>query len=42
MANNWMVRAGRGGIYNEDFEKGLLLLVGLALVNYLNIQPKII
>jgi restriction system protein len=24
MPNNWMVRAGRGGIYSEDFEKGLV------------------
>ena len=22
MSNNWMIRAGRGGVYIEDFEKG--------------------
>jgi len=26
MVNNWMVRAGRGGIYSEDFEKGLVAI----------------
>ncbi|MEH6502703.1 MAG: restriction endonuclease [Cycloclasticus sp.] len=26
MANNWMVRAGRGGIYSEDFEKGYVAI----------------
>jgi len=26
MSNNWMVRAGRGGIYIEDFEKGYVAI----------------
>jgi restriction system protein len=26
MNNNWMVRAGRGGIYSEDFEKGFVAI----------------
>lgn len=26
MSNNWMVRAGRGGIYSEDFEKGYVAI----------------
>lgn len=26
MTNNWMVRAGRGGIYSEDFEKGYVAI----------------
>jgi len=26
MANNWMIRAGRGGIYSEDFEKGYVAI----------------
>lgn len=26
MKNNWMVRAGRGGIYSEDFEKGFVAI----------------
>ena len=26
MKNNWMVRAGRGGIYIEDFEKGYVAI----------------
>jgi hypothetical protein len=28
MTNNWMVLAGRGGIYSEDFEKELSVLDG--------------
>ena len=24
--NNWMVRAGRAGIYSEDFEKGYVAI----------------
>jgi len=31
MTNNWMVRAGRGGIYSEDFEKGYVAIGWSAL-----------
>jgi len=26
MNNTWMIRAGRGGIYIEDFEKGYVAI----------------
>lgn len=26
MTNNWMVRAGRGGVYSEDFEQGFVAI----------------
>ena len=35
MANTWMVRAGRGGIYSEDFEKGYVA-IGWQLLGDLN------